>query len=811
MKQIVCYLFLSFYSALSFAQKHTVSGYVKEEETGEFLMGANVYIKETLQGVNTNQYGFYSITLPNGNYTLVISFIGFQEYSQKIQLNQDLRVNVALSSSVIIKETIEVTGEKADKNVSGTEMGTVKMDMEQVKKLPAFMGEVDVLKTIQLTPGVKAAGEGNAGFYVRGGGPDQNLILLDEAQVYNAAHLLGFFSVFNGDAIKNINLIKGGMPAQYGGRLASVLDISMKEGNNRDYHVEGGIGLISSRLTVQGPIKKDTGSFIISARRTYIDVLMQPFIKKTSPFKGSGYYFYDLNTKLNYRLSDKDRLFLSGYFGRDVFSYLNKDSEFNISIPWGNATTSLRWNHLFNNKLFMNTSFVFSDYNFSFGAEQSGFEFKLFSGITDYNLKTDFGFFPSPRHEIKFGANYTYHTFVPSNASAKSGEVKFDLGKVVKHFAHESALYVSDDVELNEWIRFHAGIRVSDFMMVGPFDRYLKDSKGYITDTIFYRRFEKIKNYIGPEPRLSLRVAINKRSSVKASFTQNYQYVHLASSSAMSLPTDVWMPSSDVVRPQFGTQYAIGYFRNFLNDMFESSIEAYYKNMKNQVEYKEGALPEDNVKDNTDNALTFGSGESYGTELYLKKRTGKFNGWVGYTLSWTTRTFPMINSGKTYYARYDRRHDASLVLTYDHSKHVSVSAVFVYGTGNAISLPQSMYFFEGELVYDYGPRNWYRMPAYHRLDISVTYTPDKEKKLARQNARKTKRYERKGMAYQSKTRVSKYESSWSFSVYNVYNRRNPYFIYINTERDEATANLTIQAKQVSLFPILPSITWNFKW
>lgn len=780
----IIFLFNALFSAAQSTEKFTISGYVKEDATGEISIGASVFLKEAGKGTTTNQYGFYSISLPKGNYTFIVSYLGYEDHIKQITLDKDLRINISIKPISFTTEAVEIISEKTDQNVSGTEMGTVKLEMQDIKLLPSFMGEVDVLKTIQLLPGVKSAGEGNSGFYVRGGGPDQNLILLDEAVVYNASHLFGFFSVFNGDAIKNINLIKGGMPAQFGGRLASVLEIAMKEGNNKKFEAEGGIGVISSRLTIQGPIKKDTSSFIVSARRTYIDVLMKPFIKKSSPFRGSGYYFYDLNTKVNYRLSDKDRLFLSGYFGRDVFTYNNAENGFKVDIPWGNATGVLRWNHLISDKMFINTSATFTDYKFEFGAEQSGFEFRLFSGITDWNLKCDVSYFPSVRHEIKFGTNYTYHTFIPSNASAKSGEVTFDLGKVVKQYAHESAIYITDDFDLTEKIKLNAGLRYSHFMQVGPFDRYVKNEFDRISDTIHYGKGEKVKSYGGPEPRFSARYTLNKQSSVKASFTQNYQYVHLASLSSVSLPTDIWVPSSQVVKPQLGRQYAIGYFRNFKEDKYETSVEAYYKKMKNQVEYKEGALPEDNVKDNADNNFTFGTGESYGTELFLKKRTGQFTGWVGYTLSWTTRNFAFLNEGKTFFARYDRRHDASVVLTYALKKRWIFSTIFVYGTGNALTPPVSWYFMEGRVITEYGERNSFRMAPYHRLDISATLEGKKHKR---------------------------YQSNWNFSIFNVYNRHNPYFIYLATEGSPEQGNLKNSAKQVSLFPILPSVTWNFKF
>ncbi len=769
------------------AKKYTISGYVREQSTGEALIGASVSIREPIKGTATNTYGFYSITADSGTYTLIVSFVGLQEHRQQITLDRDILLDIKMLPKVA--QEVVITDKKADENITEGQMSANRLEMKQVKQIPAFMGEVDVLKTIQLLPGVKGGAEGNSGFYVRGGGPDQNLILLDEATVYNAGHLFGFFSVFNGDAVKDINLIKGGMPAQYGGRLSSVLDISMKEGNNQRFNVNGGIGVISSRLTVQGPIKKDTASFIVSARRTYIDVLMQPFIKDDSPFKGSGYYFYDLNTKVNWRINDKNRIFLSGYFGRDVFTYNDNESNFKVSIPWGNATTSLRWNHLVGPKMFMNTTAVFSDYQFEFGAEQEGFEFKLFSGIRDFNGKLDFSYLPNNNHYIRFGTNYTWHTFTPNNVSAKSGETEFDLGGLKKQFAHEAAIYINDDWDITPRLRVTAGLRYSYFMQVGPFDRFIKDVTGRTVDTISYGNLEKVKDYGGIEPRLSMRFIIDEYSSVKAAFTQNYQYVHLATLSPISLPTDIWVPCSDVVKPQLGWQYAAGYFRNFFNNNYESSVELYYKKMLNQVEFAPGALPEDNVNNNTDNNFVFGTGESYGAEFYFKKRTGKLQGWIGYTLSWTTRTFPDIDNGQSFYARYDRRHDVSVVAMYDLNDRWSFGAVFVYGTGNAITLPVSRYIIEGMIVSDYGPRNSFRMSPYHRMDISATYNC-KERKLFRKLP---------------------YRNSWNFSVYNVYNRHNPYFIFFDTEGSIQEGNLKVVAKQVSLFPILPSVTWNFNF
>ena len=762
-----------------YAQKFTISGYVREKATGEDLIGANVYIKELSKGTITNQYGYYSLTLGKGEYTFVVSFIGYSDYTKKIVLNKNIKLNISLKQASIITDEVIISSERSDKNIQSTEMGTIKLPVEKIKVIPAFMGEIDILKTIQLLPGVQSAGEGSSGFYVRGGGPDQNLILLDEAVVYNASHLFGFFSVFNADAVKDINLIKSGMPANYGGRLSSVVDISMKEGNNKKFNVDGGIGIISSRLTIQGPIKKDTCSFIISGRRTYIDVLMKPFVENNLP-----YFFYDLNAKINYRLSDKDRVFLSGYFGRDVFNMEMQESNMSNSISWGNATTSLRWNHLFSDKLFSNTSLIFTDYSFEFAAKQGSYDVTYYSGIRDWNVKYDFTYLPSIRHNIKFGGNYIFHTFTPDNASAEVSGVDLDLGDEIKLYSHDAALYLNDNFDLTEKIKLNAGLRYTFFRQIGPFDRFVLNEIGQIIDTIHYKTNENVKTYNHIEPRLSIRYTINKLSSVKASYTQNYQYIHLASISAVSLPTDIWVPSSSIVKPQFGTQYSIGYFRNFKQNMFESSVEVYYKELKNQIEFKEGFIPEDNIKNNTDNNFTFGNGKSYGVELFLKKSIGKATGWVGYTLSKTTRIFPEVNQGKEFYAKHDRRHDVSFIATYVLNNKLTFSLVWVYATGNAITLPVSRYIIEGQIINEYSERNAFRMSAYHRMDVSATYNFKKRKK---------------------------YESSLNLSIYNVYNRYNPYFIYFDTVGNINHYEMEITAKQVSLFPILPSISWNFKF
>lgn len=765
-------------------EKFTLSGYIKDEATGEYLIGANVYLKESLKGVSSNQYGFYSLTLDKGSHVIVASFMGYESKEITLFIAKNAKNNFSLTPIAITKDVVVISGIREDKNVQSTDMGKVDFNVERIKSLPAFLGEVDILKTIQLTPGVQSGGEGNTGLYVRGGGPDQNLVLLDEGVVYNASHLFGFFSVFNADAIKNVTLIKGGMPANYGGRLASVLDIQMKDGNNQKMSLEGGIGLISSRLTVQGPIIKDKCSYLLSGRRTYVDIVTKPFIKKSSPFKDAGYYFYDLNTKVNYILSEKDRLFLSGYFGRDVFGMKNKEASFSNTISWGNATTSLRWNHLFNDKLFLNTSAIYSDYQFDFNMRQTDFDMALTSGVKDVNGKLDFSYYPNANHKILFGLNYINHTFTPNNASARVRDVKLQLGDPVKLYSHEGAAYVNDEFEILGKLAVNVGLRYSYFQHVGPFDRYILNEFNRVSDTISYKKNEKIKDYNHVEPRLSLRYILNSTASLKASYNQNYQYIHLASITSVTLPTDIWVPSTDKVKPLFGKQYALGYFQNISSNKFETSIEVYYKSMDNLIDFKEGAAPEDNINNNIDNNFVFGKGESYGAEFFFNKKLGKTTGWVGYTLSWSYRDFPDINKGKRFPAKYDRRHDLSVVVSHDINDKINVSAVFVYATGNAVTLPIGRYFVEGAIINEYGARNSFRMAAYHRMDLSVTYIHKK---------------------------TEKFESSFNLSVYNVYNRHNPYFIYFENVGSLEEQSFQVKAKQVSIFPILPSVSWNFKF
>jgi hypothetical protein len=786
MQRKLRYIFFVLYFiafAVNAQEKYTINGYIKDSLTGETLIGANLYIRSEGKGVSANQYGFYSITLKKGNYKAQVSFVGFQTKELDILLNSNLQNTILLAANTNAINNVTVVARKRDNNIKTAQMGKMELNINTAKAIPAFMGEVDIMKTLQLMPGIRNAGEGNAGFYVRGGGADQNLILLDDAVVYNTGHLFGFFSIFNSDAIKNVTLIKGGMPAQYGGRLSSVVDVAMKEGNTNKTQVDLGIGLIASRFSIQGPLKKNKASYMISARRTYADALAKPFIKKSSDYFGSGYFFYDLNAKMNYAFSEKDHLYLSGYFGRDKFNFNNSKRSFQTEIPWGNSTATLRWNHVFNKKLFANTTLVYNDYQFALNGKQNDFNINLSSGIRDLNAKTDFDYYASPEHKIKFGVQYTFHTFLPNVLSGNQDSVVFTPQNATKKYANEYAVYLQDDWEINSKLKLNVGLRYSRFQQVGRYTKYIRDANGNKIDSVVYGKGQTVQVYGGFEPRATLRYELNETSSIKAAITHNLQYIHLVTNAGTTLPTDLWVPSTSIVQPQLSWQYAMGFFKNFKEGMFETSLEAYYKTMDHQIEYREGYTP--SLKD-PEEEFVFGKGWSYGTELFVNKVKGRLTGWVGYTLSWTMRRFKDLNDGMKYPSRNDRRHDLSIVANYELNKKWKLGSVFVYGTGAAISVPERFYFVAGTLTQEFSKINAYRMAAYHRLDFAATYTP-------------------------SHKANAKYSSNWVFSVYNIYSRMNPYFIYYDQTGSAATGDLKVSAKQVSLFPIIPSITWNCKF
>lgn len=772
-------LILSTLSA--WAQNVNISGYVRDQLSGENIIGAVIYVVETGDIATTNNYGYYSFSLPSGTYTLQCIASLYQQLDTVVNCSQNLKLDFNLLEESTQLEGVEVTAQRKDVNVYATQMGVNTLTAEQVKKLPVIFGETDILKAIQLLPGVQSAGEANAGFYVRGGGPDQNLILLDEAVVYNSGHLFGFFSIFNSDAIKNATLTKGGIGANYGGRLSSVLDVTMNDGNNKSFHGEGGIGLIASRLTLEGPIVKDKGSFIISGRRTYVDVITKPFLKQE--FRNNGYYFYDANIKANYKLGDKDRIYLSGYFGRDVFTFSGSSGNFSARIPWGNKTATLRWNHLWSDKLFMNLTAIYNDYDFELQARQTALDIRFLSAIQDLGAKVDFDYFLNNNHSIKFGGQYTYHRFLPNQFSGSADSVEFKPNNAFKKYGHEMAVYALDEFNLGEAVRINAGIRYSWFTQVGPYKQYIFTPSRERADSIVYAAGEPVITYGGFEPRLNARIRAGENSSFKLGITRSMQYLHLVANNGSTLPTDIYVPSSAVVKPQYSWQYAAGYFHNWLDNALETSVEVYYKDLRNQIEYRNGYTP---GLGDPEWDFVFGRGYAYGAEFLVNKTKGKLTGWVGYTLSWTWREFPELNNGKRFPAKYDRRHDLSVVATYELNKKWTFSGVLVYGSGNAITLPTELYFIEGNLIQNFSELNQYRIPAYHRMDLSATWTPKGDQTN------------------------KKFKSSWSFSLYNVYSRLNPYFMYLDFDGNLANGT-KISVKKVSIFPIIPSITWNFSF
>lgn len=753
-------------------QKYTLSGTVKDAGNGEDLIGATIFVKELSNvGAFSNEYGFFSLTLPEGDYTAVFRYIGYETQEIPISLSENRSLNIELEESSRAIDTVQITAELGNENVSSSEMSVLRLSPKEVENIPVLFGERDIVKTLQLLPGVKPAGEGNSGFYVRGGSADQNLILLDEAPVYNASHLLGFFSVFNSDALKDVTLYKGGMPAEYGGRVSSVMDVRMKEGNKKGFHGTGGVGIIASRLTLEAPIVKDKGSFIVSGRRTYADLFLK--LSQDTTLNSTALYFYDFNAKANYQINDRNRIFASGYFGRDVFSFGDQ-----FGFDWGNATATVRWNHLFSEKVFSNTSFIYSNYGYRFriGDDKNGFG--LSSSIRDFNIKEDLTWLPNPKHTVKFGLQAIYHRFIPGELEVGS-EVTITPPEVDSRYAIESAAYIQDDYTLNQRISISYGLRYSLFSNVGPGNAYDFDTEGNITNTETYGDMEVFANSGGFEPRLSARYLIDEKSSVKGSLNRNYQYIHLLSNSVSTSPTDVYVPTSNYVKPQIADQVAVGYFRNFLENKYEFSVETYYKWLQNQIDYRNGA---DLILNNTvESELVFGKGRAYGLEFLLRKRSGRLTGWFSYTLSRSLRTFEQINEGDEFPARQDRIHDLSLTLVYELTKRTTISTNFVFYTGEAVTFPSGRYDFEGISVPYYTERNGYRFPEYHRLDLGVSV------KLRQ---------------------TEKWKSDLNFSLYNTYARENAFTISFQEDPDNPG---TTQAVRLALFKIVPSISYDFEF
>ena len=755
----------------SFAQqKFTLSGTVRDQKTGETLIGATIVLTGNgTYSVISNGYGFYSITAPKNNYHLSAGFSGYELDTASISLFQSVIKNINLKPQATRLQEIVISA-KQQNDITKTLPGMQRISMNEIKNVPVLFGEKDILKTIQLLPGIKTAGEGSSGFFVRGGGADQNLILLDEATVYNASHLLGFFSTFNSDAIKDVTIYKGDMPAQYGGRLSSLLDIKMKDGNDKNYKVSGGIGLISSRINVEGPIVKNKGSFMISARRTYADLFLK--LSHDSNVNQSIIYFYDLNAKANYQINQNNRIYLSGYFGKDVLGYGHQ-----FGIQWGNSTATLRWNHIFNNKLFSNTSFIFSNYNYNISINQTTNNLTILSRIKDLSLKEDLQYFVGNKHTINFGFNFTHHAFTPGNFKT-SATSSYNSLILPDKYAFDGAMYVAEEWNLNDKIKINSGLRLSAFDMVGPGDFYTYDSSGNIASTKTYAAGKTVASYLNLQPRLAANYQLNTFSSVKVSYSRNVQNLHLLSNSTGSNPTDLWIPSSNNVKPEIADQVSAGYYRNF-SESYAFSAEIYFKNLQNQIDYKNGAQLVANQL--VESQLVYGKGRAYGIEFYFTKKIGKLTGWLSYTLSRTERQINGVNNYSWYPATQDQTHNLAIVAVYQLSKKWTISSDFVFNTGNAVTWPSGKYDIDGRTVFYYTERNGYRMPSNNRLDLSATLEGKKTKKI---------------------------ESSWTFSLYNAYGRENPYFIQF---QDDPGNPQKTQAVQYSLFRWVPSITYNFKF
>jgi hypothetical protein len=783
MKLKTTLLFLLFSLPIFAQEKATISGYIKDSKNGESLIGATIYKMGSNSGASANEYGFYSLTLPKGPHIIAVSLIGYATYTFAIDLDNNITKNIEIGEEGKNLEEVVITGEAADKNITSVEMSVAKLDIKQINKIPALLGEVDVIRAIQLLPGVTTIGEGASGFNVRGGNIDQNLILMDEAPVYNSSHLFGFFSVFNPDAVKDVKLLKGGIPSHYGGRVSSILDVRLKEGNSKRLAVTGGIGSIFSRLSIEAPIIKDKASFIIAGRRSYIDALVKPFVKSSNPIKNADFYFYDLTAKFNYRINNKNTVFLSGYLGRDVFGAPA------FTFNWGNATATARWNRILNKKLFMNLTAFYSNYNYylEFAAvnDQS---FKWRSNIINYSIKPDFIYYLNPRNTIRFGAQAFYYDFLPYDATGTftDGQVKFIANK---RYGGEYSAYIGNEQKLTQKLSMEYGLRLSMYTYIGKGTAY------YFRDTIpntakpldysqTYTPWELIKAYVNPEPRFSMNYILNKSTSLKASYNRMAQYIQLISNTAASTPLDVYTIASNNLKPLIADQVSLGLFKNFKDNMFETSVEVYYKYLQNQLDYIDNA--DLFINPTVENQLLQGLGRAYGSEFYVKKSQGKLQGWVSYTLSKTERLVRGISNDNWFFSRYDRTHVLNVVVNYDITKRWNISANFVYLSGVPGTFPNSKIQIQSlNIPYNTtGERNNYRITPYHRLDLGATYSFKKNE-------------------------TRRYKQTLVFSVYNVYDRRNAFSIYFRSNGDNPLQTEAVRYSIVGTF--VPAITYNFNF
>ncbi len=779
MKTLIISLTFLWVTLSAFAEQATLSGYLKDKSNGEALIGATVYIEELKTGVVSNPYGFYSISMPAGSYSVTYSYIGYEAQTRSINLKENSQVTIMLAEESEVIDEVIVTGEKKNRNVESIDISTEKMPVAMVKKLPSFMGEADIIKSIQLLPGIQSGGEGSSGLYVRGGGPGENLLILDEAPVYSASHLMGFFSVFNSDAIKDIEVYKGGIPSVYGGKASSVIDIRMKDGNSQQLQLNGGISNISSRLTIQGPIIKNKWSFILSGRRTYADVVGR--LAGIDELKGNDLYFYDLNGKTNIQFGPKDRLYISAYTGDDYFRLGES-----LYSRWGNITGTARWNHVFGDKLFSNTSIIYSKYNYNMGVPgDNADQFDWASDIEDYNVKVDLTWYLNPQNKISYGVNGIYHHFQPGRVDVNEASYYHDL-ILTQYNALDNAVYIANEQKIGSRLTLQYGFRYSVFQQIGEgkVREYLDPEKPHsdqIIDVKEYGPWEIIGNsYSNFEPRFSMKYSLGLTSSVKASYNRMVQNLHLVSNTNSPTPFDIWLPSNKYIKPLLVDQYVLGYFRNFSNDAIETSIEFYYKDMQHVIDYIDGA--ELFLNENIETELLEGKGYSYGIEVLLKKQQGKFTGWIGYTLSRTMRQIPGINDEKAYPSSYDRTHDLSIVLNYEFNDYWNLSGNWVYATGNPVSYPAAKYTVQDNTVYYYTGRNSYRIPEYHRMDLSLIYNFKKNK-------------------------TRRFDQSLNLSLYNVYARRNAYSVTFR--ENETNPNISEAVRLSIIGNIIPALTYNF--
>ncbi len=756
-----------------------ISGVVSDGENGMALPGANILFKDAGAGISADAEGMFVISIPKGNYTLMVSYIGYQTYVENFVADTDKTIKIIISPEVITTEEVVITGNRPQENILKM-VDNISLNRDEINAAPQLFGQTDIIKTLQMLPGVQGNGEGNTGIYVRGGAIDQNLIVLDHAPVYNTGHLFGFFSLFNPSGISDVELIKGGIPASWGGRLSSVLKIESRSGSFEEFKGEAGIGLISGDIVIEGPLKKQKSSFILTARRTYIDLISKAITGDPTIFNtGLDYYFDDVNAKLDFKISEKNRISLSGYTGNDDFLFQGKNSLKN-TIRWQNTTGSIIWDHYYNDRFYHNSIFYTSKYRLNFSAGINNYLFKMSSFIKDTGIKQQWTL-SGKRGQLEFGGELIYHQLEPNNMQAKTEDVDFKFSNQETLKSLEEAAYISGEHQVSKNLKFAAGIRFSFYQQLGPFTRYKIDESMTILDTTFYGNNKIIHTDSHLEPRFSARYQTSRSSSIKISYDRMAQYLHMAPVTSISLPTDVWVSGSEKIKPQLSDQYSLGYFRNFDDNKSETSASVYFKSMKNQIEYRDGVIVGYSKGYNYDDNFIFGTGRAYGLELFIKKNSGRLNGWISYTLSRTEKTLDEINSGRTFASKYDRLHNVSVVNSYSLNRKWSCSVVFVYSTGNTLTLPVGRYIINGNIINEYAGRNTFRMPSYHRIDISAKY-----------------------ILHDS----DKNKSELVFSVYNLYNRKNPYYVYLQTDGSVDDYYLNVELKKVSLFPILPAVSWR---